>query len=263
MKVLTAYGSWGVVTGASAGIGMAFARRLAAAGLNVALVARRADRLSALADELGRKHGIETRVVPADLSQAGAAERVAERTVGLDVGILVNDAGLSAVGRFDLVPGPKIVEMIQVNCVAVATLTHAYLPAMRQRARGAVIILASVAGYQPLGCAATYGATKAFDLMLAEALWAENRDAGVDVLGVSPGPVETEFQAVAGETPHPGVTPESVVDEALAALGRKPSVITGGTLNKVRTWSVRLAPRRQVARLALAVMRGFIPEALR
>jgi uncharacterized protein len=263
MKVLTSYGSWGVVTGASAGIGMAFARRLAAEGLNVVLVARRADRLTALADELVRSHGVQTRVVPEDLSRAGAAERVVERTAGLEVGILVNNAGLSAVGRFDLVPRLKVVEMIQVNCVAVATLTHAYLPSMRQRARGAVIVLASVAGYQPLGCAATYGATKAFDLMLAEALWAENRGCGVDVLGVSPGPVETEFQAVAGETPHPGVTPESVVDEALAALGRKPSVITGGALNKMRTWSVRFAPRRQVARLALGVMRGFIPEALR
>jgi hypothetical protein len=94
-------------------------------------------------------------------------------------------------------------------------------------------------------------------------LWPENRGYRVDVLGVSPGPVVTEFQAVAGETPHPGVTPESVVNEALAALGRKPSVITGGALNKMRTWSVRFAPRRQVARLALGVMRGFIPEALR
>ena len=263
MKVLTSYGSWGLVTGASAGIGMAFARRLAAEKLNVVLVARRADRLGALAGELERTHRVQTRVVAEDLSQAGAADRIAERTADLEVGMLVNNAGLSAVGRFDLVPRPKIVEMIQVNCLAVATLTHAYLPTMRQRARGAVIILASVAGYQPLGCAATYGGTKAFDLMLAEALWAENRACGVDVLGVSPGPVETEFQAVAGETPHPGVTPESVVDEALAALGRTPSVITGGALNKLRTWSVRLAPRRQVATLALGVMRRFIPEALR
>ncbi|HLK12353.1 MAG TPA: SDR family oxidoreductase [Candidatus Binatia bacterium] len=263
MRVLTSYGAWGLVTGASAGIGMAFARRFAAEGLNVALVARRADRLAALADELTRRHGVQTRVVPEDLSQAGAAERIVERTADLEVGLLVNNAGFSAVGRFDRVPRHKIVEMIQVNCVAVAALAHAYLPKMRERGRGALVILASVAGYQPLGFAATYGATKAFDLMLAEALWAENRGSGVDVLAVSPGPVATEFQAVAGETPHGGVTPESVVHEALAALGRKPSVITGGALNRMRTWSVRLAPRRQVARLALGVMRGFVPEALR
>jgi len=116
-----------------------------------------------------------------------------------------------------------------------------------------------VAGYQPLGFAATYGATKAFDLMLGEALWAENRSTGVDVLALSPGPVDTEFQAVAGEKPHPGATPESVVEAAFGALGKKPSVIVGG-INKARTWSLRLAPRKQVAQLAMGVMRGYIPE---
>jgi hypothetical protein len=133
---------------------------------------------------------------------------------------------------------------------------------MRARGRGAVIIVASAAAYQPLGYAATYGATKAFDLMFGEALWAENRGTGVDVLVLSPGPVDTEFQGVAGETPHPGASPESVVAVALAALGKKPSVVAGG-LNKVRAWGVRLAPRAQVARLAMGVMRGFVPDAMR
>jgi hypothetical protein len=263
MAVLKSYGSWALVTGASAGIGMAFARRLAAEGLNVVLVARRADRLEALAREIGARHGIDTRVVPRDLAEPGAADAIAERVRDLEIGVLIDNAGFSAVGRFDRVPREKIVAMIQVNCIAVAALAHAFLPAMRRRGRGAIIIVASVAGYQPLGLAAVYGATKAFDLMLGEALWAENRTSGVDVLAVSPGPVETEFQGVAGETPHPGVTPESVVEEALAALGRKSSVVTGGAFNKMRTWSVRLAPRAQVARLALGVMRGFIPETMR
>src|SRR5207249_10918986 len=135
---------------------------------------------------------------------------------------------------FDRVPREKILGMIRVNCLAVAALTHAFLPAMQARRRGAVIIVASVAGYQPLGFAATYGATKAFDLMLAEALWAENRSTGADVIALSPGPVATEFQTVAGEKPHPGATPESVVETAFAALGKQPSVIVGG-LNKART----------------------------
>lgn len=263
MAALKSYGSWALVTGASAGIGMAFARRLAAEGLNVVLVARRGDRLEVLAREIRGRHGVETRVVPQDLAESGAADSIAARVRDLEIGVLVNNAGFSAVGRFDRVPRDRIVEMIQVNCLAVATLAHAFLPAMRQRGRGAIIILASVAGYQPLGLAAIYGATKAFDLMLGEALWVENRASGVDVLAVSPGPVETEFQAVAGETPHPGATPESVVGEALAALGRKSSVVTGGAFNKMRTWSVRLAPRAQVARLAFGVMRGFIPETMR
>ena len=254
MASLKSYGEWALVTGASAGIGAAFARKLAAQSVNVVLVARRADRLEALAAELRERH-----VVPEDLERDGAAERLLEWVRDLEIGILVNNAGFSTVGRFERVAREKILGMIRVNCLAVAALTHAFLPAMQARRRGAVIIVSSVAGYQPLGFAATYGATKAFDLMLGEALWAENRSTGVDVLALSPGPVETEFQAVAGESPHPGATPESVVDAALAALGKKPSVIVGG-LNKARTWSLRLAPRKQVARLAMGVMRGYIPE---
>src|SRR6185503_20872372 len=106
------------------------------------------------------------------------------------------------------------------------------------------IIVGSVAGYQPLALAATYAATKAFDLMLGEALWAENRGSGVDVLALSPGPVDTEFQTVAGETPHPGASPESVVEAAFAALGKKPSVVAGA-FNKARAGGVRFAPRAE------------------
>jgi hypothetical protein len=262
MSSLRSYGEWALVTGASAGIGMAFARKLATLGINLVLVARRADRLAQLAEELGRVHGVQTRVVPEDLELDGAVERIEERVADLEIGVLVNNAGFSRVGRFDRAPRPAVLGMIRVNCLAVAGLTHAFLPGMRARRRGAVVIVASAAAYQPLGYAATYGATKAFDLMFGEALWAENRGSGVDVLVLSPGPVDTEFQRVAGETPHPGASPESVVEVALGALGKKPSVVAGG-LNKVRAWGVRLAPRAQVARLAMGVMRGFVPEGMR
>ena len=262
MPGLKRYGDWALVTGASAGIGMAFAHRFAAEGLNLALVARRTERLDKLAAELGGRHGIRSRVISQDLAAEGAAERVAEAVRDLDVGVLVNNAGFSAAGRFERVPRDKHVEMIRVNCVAVAALTHVFLPPMKSRGRGAIIIVASAAAYQPLGLAATYGATKAFDLMFGEALWAENQGTGVDVLVVSPGPVETEFQTVAGETPHPGATPDSVVEVALAALGKKPSVVAG-VANKARAWSVRLGPRAVVARVALGVMRAFLPEAMR
>ena len=262
MSSLMSYGEWALVTGASAGIGTAFATRLATQGINVVLVARRADRLEALADALGRANRVQTRVVPEDLERDGAVERIEARVADLPIGILVNNAGFSAVGRFEQVPRDRILGMIRVNCLAVAGLTHAFLPAMRARGRGAVIIVSSAAAYQPLGYAATYAATKAFDLMLGEALWAENRGAGIDVLVLSPGPVDTEFQAVAGEAPHPGATPESVVDVAFGALGRKPSVVAG-PFNKMRAWSVRLGPRAQVARLAMGVMRAYVPETKR
>lgn len=262
MQRLESYGKWALVTGASAGIGAAFARRLAADKLGVVLVARRVERLQALADELGRTYGVATRVVAQDLAAEGAAGRVAAAVEDLEIGVLINNAGFGAAGRFERVPLARHVEMIRVNCLAVTELAHLFLPGMRARGRGAIVIVASVAGYQPLGLAATYGATKAFDLMLGEALWAETRGSGIDVLVLSPGPVDTEFQAVAGEVPHPGATPESVVEAAVAGLGRRPSVIAG-TYNRLRTWSVRLAPRAQVARLALGVMRGFVPEAMR
>jgi hypothetical protein len=262
MARIRSYGEWGLVTGASAGIGQAFARRLAADGLHLVLVARRRERLEALAAELARAHGTQTRIVVQDLAADGAAERIAAEVRDLEIGVLVNNAGFSAAGRFERVPLAKHVEMIRVNCIAVAALSHLFLPAMKARRCGAILIVASVAGYVPLGLASTYGATKAFDLMLGEALWAENRGTGVDVLVLSPGPVETEFQAVAGEVPHPGASPASVVEVALGALGRKASVIAG-PLNKVRAWSSRLAPRSQTARVALGVMRGFIPEPMR
>src|SRR5947199_5605856 len=150
MPELKRYGDWALVTGASAGIGMAFAHRLAAERLNLALVARRADRLEKLADELGRRHGVRTRVIAQDLGADGAAERVAEAVRDLDVGVLINNAGFSAAGRFERVPREKHVEMIRVNCVAVAALTHVFLPPMKSRGRGSIIIFASAAAHHTL-----------------------------------------------------------------------------------------------------------------
>jgi len=260
MPALSSYGPWALVTGASAGIGEAFARALAEAGVNVALTARREDRLRALAAQLEPR--VRTRVVPLDLAVEGAPRRLAEALGDLEIGILVNNAGFGMAGRFENASYERLLDMVRLNCVSVAALGRLFLPPMRTRGRGAMIVVASAAGYQPLGLAAAYGATKAFDLMLGEALWAEMRGTGVDVVAVSPGPVETEFQAVAGETPHAGAKAADVVRVAFAALGRKPSVVVGSG-NKIRAWSVRLAPRALVARLAERVMRGNVPAAAR
>jgi short-subunit dehydrogenase len=262
MRSLTSYGPWALVTGASAGIGAAFARALAAAGVNVVLTARREDRLRALASEVESQGRVQARVVAVDLAAEGAPARLAAAVADLEIGILVNNAGFGMAGRFEKAPYERHLEMVRLNCGAVTALSHLFLPPMRTRGRGALIFLASTAAYQPLALAATYGATKAFDLMLAEALWAENRDTGVDVLAVSPGPVVTEFQAIAGETPHAGAEPEAVVAAAFAALGRKPSVIVG-PVNRLRAWSVRLAPRAFVARVAEMVMRSNVPAEAR
>lgn len=262
MGKLGSYGGWAVVTGASAGIGEAFARALAAEGVNLVLSARREDRLRSLADALETRHSIQTRVVPLDLALDGGPVRLAEATSDLDVGFVVNNAGFGVAGRFDRADYQRLLEMIRLNCVTVAAISHLFLPRLLERKLGALVIVASVAGYQPLPLAAAYGATKAFDLMLGEALWAENRGRGVDVLAVSPGATDTEFQAVAGEKPHAAVPPEDVVSATVGALGKQPSVIVG-SMNALRTFTLRFAPRAMIARVAEMVMRDNVPESAR
>jgi short-subunit dehydrogenase len=246
------------VTGASAGIGEAFARALAAERVNLVLTARREDRLRTLANDLEARHSVTTRVVPLDLVADDAPKRLADATADLDVGFVLNNAGFGVAGRFEEGTYERVLDMVRLNCVAVTAVSHLFLPRLAARGRGALVIVASVAGYQPLPLAAVYGATKAFDLMLGEALWAENRGRGVDVLAVSPGPTDTEFQAVAGEKPHAAVPPEDVVSATVGALGKQPSVIVG-SVNALRTFSLRFAPRALIARVAEMVMRENLP----
>jgi short-subunit dehydrogenase len=262
MAMLSSYGGWAVVTGASAGIGEAFARALAAERVNLVLTARREERLRALATDLEVRHEIATRVVPLDLAADAAPKQLDAATADLDVGFVLNNAGFGVAGRFEKSNYERVLEMVRLNCVAVTAVAHLFLPRLVARRRGALVIVASAAGYQPVPLAAAYGATKAFDLMLGEALWAENRDRGVDVLAVSPGSTETEFQAVAGEKPHAGVPASDVVDATVGALGKQPSVIVGN-FNALRTFGIRFAPRAVIARVVQTIMRENIPEQAR
>jgi len=227
-----------LVTGASSGIGEQFARQLAARGHNLALVARRADRLEQLATELPT----ETQVIPCDLAADAASlpARVAE--LGLDVELLVNNAGFGTSGPLLEHDPKRDAEQVRVNCEAVVTLTHAFLPGMVERARGGIINVASSAGMQPIPYESVYAATKAFVISFTDALYMELRGSGVRVLAVNPGPVPTEFQETAGYEPGrvglvPGEIPaERVVREALAAYDRgRRSVIPGRTFR----WFIR------------------------
>jgi short-subunit dehydrogenase len=244
------YGEWALVTGASSGIGAAFARALAREGISVVLTARREARLRELAADLEKTHGVATRIVAADLSCAGEPERLADAVSGLEIAFLVNNAGFGYQGRFEKQDGTRLCDMVQVNCVAPLVLTLRLLTGMRERARGAVIFTGSVAGRQPLPLHAVYAATKGFDQLLGEALWAELRASGIDVLVLEPGTTETEFQQRAGEVPHPGRPPEEVVACALEALGRQPSVISDW-FNWLRiNAGTRLLPRSLLALVA-------------
>jgi short-subunit dehydrogenase len=257
------YGEWGLVTGASAGIGAEFARALAREGLSVVLTARRAERLQALASELEKTYHVATRVVAADLADPAGPDRVADAVEGLEIAVLVNNAGFGAAGRFEKLDRARLREMVQLNCLAPVLLTHRLLPGMRARGRGAIIVVGSVAGRQALPLHGVYSATKAFDLLFGESLAVELEDHGIDVLVLEPGSTETEFQEVARETPHPGQSAAEVVAVALDALGRQHSVISGW-LNWLRANAAqRLAPRRLVTSAAEELIAAQTPEELR
>jgi short-subunit dehydrogenase len=258
------YGEWALVTGASAGIGLEFARALAREGMSIVLTARREDRLNALAAEIKEKYRVNTRVVAVDLAAADGADRLADAVADLPIAFLVNNAGFGYAGRFDKLAADRLRSMVVVNCLVPVVLTSRILPAMVKRGRGAVIIVGSVAGRQPLPLHAVYSATKGFDLLFGEALWGELRGTGVDVLVIEPGPTRTEFQSVAGEqvgADH-GEPPENVVRVALDALGKHPSVISGW-FNWVRANATRLVPRSTAAIIAKKVIEGQTPQELR
>jgi short-subunit dehydrogenase len=257
------YGDWGVITGASAGIGEEFARALARDGVNVVLSARREDRLNTLAAELAERHGVQTRVIVADLSTDDGAERLASEILPLAPGILINNAGIGYSGRFDKQETRRIRDLVQTNCTSPAVLASAVLPGMRERGRGAVVFTGSVAGRQALPLHAAYSASKSFDNLLAEALYVENRGSGVDVLSLEPGSTATEFQSVAGEIAHEGEPAHRVVAVALEALGRQPSVVSGW-MNYLRAVAVaRLVSRPMSLYIAHDVMAEQTPEELR
>ena len=257
------YGEWALVTGASSGIGAAFARALAREGLSVVLSARRVDRLDALAAEIASERGVAVRVVPADLAAVAGAAKLADAVADLEIAVLVNNAGFGSAGRFERQTESRLAAMIEVHCTAPLVLTHRLLPAMRERGRGALIFTGSLAAKQPMPLHATYAATKAFVQLFGEGLWSELRGSGVDVLVVEPGTTATEFQSVAGEVPHDGETPERVVELALERLGRQPSVAVGWWRWLRGNIGMRLLPRSLLARVAQDVVEKQTPPSLR
>jgi short-subunit dehydrogenase len=252
-------GKWALITGASAGIGVALARELAAGGTNLVLTARRRDRLAGLAGELSAKHNIRALVCVADLAQpAGPREIFAfTESKNITVDLLVNNAGFGAYGEFSKVHLDRLLEMVQVNVNAVVHLTHLYLPGMVARGSGDILILASVAAFQAVPYITTYAATKSFDLYFAEGLAEEVRHHGIRVCALCPGSTATEFFQVAGQRQHtrPAETAEKVARVGLRALAAgKTSVISGFT-NWLGAETVRFAPRRMVARIAAGMFR--------
>jgi short-subunit dehydrogenase len=248
-------GRWALVSGASAGIGSALAEQLAAGGTHLVLTARRRERLDQLAAALHSRHGVQVEVFPADLARPSAPDEIFAftRSKGIAVELLVNNAGFGAYGEFFKMDLVRQLDMVQVNVAAVIHLTHAYLPAMIERRRGDILIVASTAAFQGVPYISTYAATKAFDLLFAEALAEEVRRYGVRVCALCPGSTASEFHHVAGQpdrTKGRQETAEKVARVGLRALARGKSYVISGLGNFLGAHGQRLAPRQLVTRVA-------------
>ena len=242
--------TYALVTGASSGIGEVFARELARTGRSLILVARSAQRLELLRSELQAGYpALEVVVLPRDLSQPDAGAELFRETEarGLNVDLLINNAGFGGFDDFVELPLHRQKEMLRVNIEALVELTHYFLPPMRKRRAGAVVNIASTAAFFPGPYFATYAATKAFVLSFSQALFVENRSHGVLVMAVCPGATATNFFEVAKmHTFAQQVrmqTPEQVVSEAMRALRNRRPVVVTGVPNKILAISSRFIPR--------------------
>ena len=235
------FGPWGLVTGASSGMGEAFARRLAEIGLNLVLVARREDRLQKLADEIQRQHSVNTRVVAADLSRDDFMPLIKQATDALQVGLLVNNAGIALSGRFLDNPLDSELALLHVNNRAALILAHHFGGRMRPRGRGGMIFVSSTVAVVGVPSWSNYAASKAHDLVFAEGLAKELRNEGIAVLALCPGPTRTELWP-AGTRPLFPMQPRAVVNLALKKLGRRTTVVAGW-INSMMVFSTRLLPR--------------------
>ena len=252
-----------LITGASSGIGVAFAEQLAAAGLDLILVARSTDKLNALARKL-RKEGCRAEVISQDLSHANAGAKLAKAVAELDmtVDLLVNNAGFGTVGNFHKQAASREAEEVKLNALAVVDLTHAFLPAMLERKSGAIINVASVAAFQAIPYMSVYAATKAFVLSFSEGLWGEYKDQGIKVLCLCPGPVDTNFFEATGNKKLRSTVPrqammtaDRVVERALKGLAKGETVVVPGTQNQALAWLGKFLPREALTAVTAKVMK--------
>ncbi|MGK7890486.1 MAG: SDR family NAD(P)-dependent oxidoreductase [Leptolyngbyaceae cyanobacterium] len=256
-----------LITGASSGIGAAFAQAMAARGDTLVLVARSQDKLQALAQQLRQQHGGRVEVIVQDLTQDHAAEAIAHtvRTLNLTVDVLINNAGFGDYGEFWQRDRQKQLDMIRLNILALTDLTYQFLPDMVKRRSGSIINVGSIAAFQPIPYMAIYAATKAFVLSFSEALWVEAEPFGVKVLALCPGPTTTNFQTVAdfpdvmsNGAEKVTMSAEAVVAEAMEAIDSGvPNFVNGGPINQFLVNVSRFMPR---ATLVKSVGQQFRPK---
>jgi short-subunit dehydrogenase len=256
------YGPWALVAGASEGLGAAYAEALARRGLDLILVARQGELLQALAARLHAQYAIKVRSLPLDLSQPEAAEQIARETQPDEVGLLVYNAAFSAVGRFLDHPMEDHLREVDTNVRTPLGLVNTFGQRMLAAGHGGIILMSSLSAFQGSAYISTYSATKAFNIVLAEGLWEEWRRSGVDVLACIAGAIRTPNYLESSPKRSGGIAdatlkPESVVAEALAALGHRPTVIPG-RLNRLSSFVMRRLLSRQAAIQIMGnVLRGM------
>jgi short-subunit dehydrogenase len=246
-----------LVTGASSGLGAEFARQLAARGSDLVLVARSADRLTALAEQLQANHRVTVTTLPADLSLSADVSRIVAFTATTPVHILVNNAGFGTYGNFADLDAAREHTEVMVNIAAAVALAHAVLPGMLARRAGGIITVASTIAFQPSPLQAVYGATKAFDLAFSEALWAETLGSGVRIVALCPGPTTTGFFANLGDQRATSsiiyrhtADPVSVVRAGLRGFDHDAMTVIPGLRNRFLAQGHRFLPRPVMARIA-------------
>jgi len=251
-----------LITGASSGLGEEFARQLAREKYDLILVARREDRLRAVAGEAAKLGAAKVKVIAADLTGHPSAAALHAKVTGegIQVDYLVNNAGFGTRGRFDNLPIEREIQEIDLNVTALVSLTRLFLPPMVERHRGTIVNVSSVGGFTPVPFMATYAATKAFVLSFSEALADELKGTGVTVMALCPGATRTEFQKVANvdATKMPSfafMSAETVVAQAIAAAKRGKAVYVNGPINKMTVAATRLTPRKLVTKISGAMFK--------
>ena len=247
--------SWAVVTGASSGLGVGFAERLADEGTNVLLVARRRDLLEDVAEAIRARGRVRAEVWPADLTDRAERARLVARMAELDVSHLVNNAGFGTMGEFKDAAPERVIDEMELNMVALTELTRGVLPHMVERGAGAIINVASTAAFQPIPTMAVYAASKAYVMRFTIAIWEELYSTGVRAIVICPGPTDTEFFANAGDD---GVmrrrrTITQVVDTTFAGLRAHRPMVVDGPTNAAMALATRLVPMHLQARFARLV----------
>jgi hypothetical protein len=256
------YGPWALVTGAAWGLGTEYARQIGALGLNLVLVDIRGAELAQVAEEVRKESGVEVKAVVTDLSRPDFVEALRRETEGFEIGLLVSNAAYPPVGLFFEQSLEDKLRMIEVNCRAPLILVQEFGGKMLARKRGGIIMMSSGSATQGVAYVASYAATKAYNLILAESLWDELRGSGVDVLAVMPGATRTTGFELS--KPHlerstlaPINEPKPTVAEALKMLGRTPSWIPGRRNRWTLTLAARLLPRKQLIKLVGSNMRKW------